>query len=145
SLLHINVRAKMMVRFARRWSLLCGCLAVATAVSWLGAVAAARRGQAEPARLADMFLKGLPSTSGLCVHLGVQDGSLAVGLTGDGKHLVHGLALQTEAVERARSTIESAGLAGVASVEHGSLTKLPYADNLVNLLVADRLPELSGQ
>ena len=41
----------------------------------------------------------------------------------------------------ARTLIASRDLHGTVSVEQGSLSRLPYVDNLVNLLVAEALPE----
>ncbi len=75
--------------------------------------------------------------AGLIVHLGVTDGKLTAGLSGGGKFLVHGLASDAAAVERARKHIRSRGLYGKVSVERGSFKKLPYADRLVNLIVAE--------
>ena len=79
------------------------------------------------------------------MHLGVRDGTLAVQLSRDGKNLVHGLATGEEAVSRARKTISAAGLDGVVSVEYGSVRRLPYADDLVNVLVVDDLLGLLQQ
>ncbi len=92
--------------------------------------------------LARSMLDSLGTTSGLCVHLGVQDGTLTTALSGGGRFLVHGLSASREAVERARRTIDSRGLAGVVSVEESSLGRLPYADHLVDLLVVDGLADL---
>ncbi|MBC8443381.1 class I SAM-dependent methyltransferase, partial [PVC group bacterium] len=82
---------------------------------------------------------------GLCVHLGVQDGALAVKLSDGGRLLVHGLGANRDAVERARKTIAAARLEGAVSVELGSFDPLPYADDLVSLIVVDDLPRLLKQ
>jgi outer membrane protein assembly factor BamB len=75
---------------------------------------------------------------GLCSRLGTTDGQLEVELTNGGRMLVHGLALDMKTTEAARQTIQAKGLYGLATVERAtSLTQLPYADNLVNLLIAD--------
>ena len=96
-------------------------------------------------RLVQTILQSLETRPGLCVHLGVRDGTLAVQLSRGGKNLVHGLAIGGEAVGRARETIAAAGLDGAVSVEYGSIRRLPYADDLVNLLVVDDLPGLLQQ
>jgi outer membrane protein assembly factor BamB len=76
--------------------------------------------------------------SGLAVHLGSSDGRLEAGLTNGGRIVVHGLALDDRSVDAARHTLLEKGLYGVASVERwAGAPALPYADNLVNLLVAD--------
>lgn len=78
-------------------------------------------------------------TSGLAVHLGTTDGALEIALATGGSRLVHGLALRDEDLHLARRSIQAKGLYGLASVERASsLDPLPYADNLVNLVVADR-------
>jgi hypothetical protein len=72
--------------------------------------------------------------TGLCVHLGCGDGCLAAELTVAGNFLVHGLATDGATVARARDSVQSKRLYGQVSVERGSLDRLPYADNLVNLV-----------
>ncbi len=75
--------------------------------------------------------------SGLAVHVGAGDGLREIELARPGGLLVHGLALDDAARERARTGIRAAGLHPLASVETWTEPRLPYADNLVNLLVAD--------
>ncbi len=75
---------------------------------------------------------------GLAVHVGASDGSLECGLTNEGRISVHGLALDDASRDAARKTIFSKGLYGLASVATwNDRTRLPYATNLANLLVAD--------
>jgi outer membrane protein assembly factor BamB len=95
--------------------------------------------------LARAMLGSLDTQAGFCVHLGVTDGQLTTALSQNGKYLVHGIATSDEAVSAARQRIAAAKLAGVVSVEKGSLKKLPYADNLAGLLVIDDLPLLVEQ
>ncbi|MFP4058438.1 MAG: PQQ-binding-like beta-propeller repeat protein [Candidatus Brocadiia bacterium] len=76
--------------------------------------------------------------AGLAVHLGTTDGRLEAGLAEGGRMLVHGLAPDRASRDRARATLQARGLYGLASVETlASFAALPYADNLVDLLVAD--------
>lgn len=75
---------------------------------------------------------------GLCVHVGSTDGALEADLAASGRMLVHGLALDPAAVAAARGRILGGGAYGVATVEGAaSFEQLPYAENLVNVLVAD--------
>jgi len=97
------------------------------------------------AALAKSILQSLGAKSGLCVHLGVQDGELTVELSDGGRLLVHGLGANQGAIERARKTIAAARLEGAVSVELGSIDPLPYADDLVSLIVVDDLPRLFEQ
>ncbi len=76
--------------------------------------------------------------AGLAVHLGATDGEVEAGLTNEGRMLVHGLALTDAARDAARLALFSKGIYGLASVETWrDRTRLPYASNLANLVVAD--------
>jgi outer membrane protein assembly factor BamB len=97
---------------------------------------------ADADKLAARILAAHDANAGLCVLLGVRDGSLPVALARNGKLLVHGLSMNDAAVERVRQDAARANLAGVVSVESGSYGPLPYADNLVNLLIVDDLAGL---
>ena len=99
------------------------------------AVSVALGAEAPPA---DAILDATGIRAGLAVHLGVTDGVLEIGLTSGGRMLVHGLALDAASLAKARQAIQAKGLYGLASVEKAAgLHPLPYAENLVNLLVAD--------
>jgi outer membrane protein assembly factor BamB len=74
---------------------------------------------------------------GLVVHLGCGDGKLTAALRASDAYLVHGLARHAADARKARAHIRSLGLYGKVSVERWSGDGLPYADNLVNLLVAE--------
>ena len=90
-------------------------------------------GQAEAVFAASGF-KG-----GLIVHLGCGDGRLTAALrTGEGG-LVHGLDADAGNVQRARGYIRSVKLCGSVSVDLLRGPRLPYVDNLVNLVVAEDL------
>jgi len=96
-------------------------------------------GAASAAPTAEEMLRASGLEAGLAVHLGTTDGQLEAGLAASGRVLVHGLAVDDEAVHRARKAIIEKGLYGLASVELWfPQARLPYAENLVNLLVADK-------
>jgi outer membrane protein assembly factor BamB len=88
-------------------------------------------------RLAERIVKASGVKAGLCVHVGVTDGELTAGLRAGGRFVVHGLAADAASVEKARDFIRKSGQYGDVSVERVAFAKLPYADNLVNLLVVD--------
>ena len=95
-------------------------------------------GLAAGAPTAEQVIKETGVSAGLAVHVGTTDGVLEVGLTHDGKMLVHGLALSDEAAVKARRHILDKKLYGLASVSVvGTAATLPYYDRLVNLLAAD--------
>jgi outer membrane protein assembly factor BamB len=72
---------------------------------------------------------------GLVVHVGCGDGKLTAALRANDSFVVHGLDTDAKNVAAARKHIQSLGLYGVVSVEQFDGKRLPYADNLVNLMV----------
>jgi outer membrane protein assembly factor BamB len=72
---------------------------------------------------------------GLIVHVGCWDGKLTAALGASEACVVQGLDADARNVARARDSIEAAGEYGRVSAERWSGNGLPYADNLVNLLV----------
>ena len=91
-------------------------------------------GQGDPARgiLADTGIQG-----GLIVHLGCGDGRLTAALRVDDSYLVHGLDADRKNVEAARNYVQSLGSYGSVSIDVFGGKRLPYADNLVDLIVAE--------
>jgi len=76
---------------------------------------------------------------GLIVHIGCGDGKLTAALHGGGSYIVHGLDSNAQAVEAARKHIRKLGIYGPVSVEEFDGKRLPYAENLVNLVVVEDL------
>ena len=74
---------------------------------------------------------------GLVVHLGCGDGKLTALLRGNDRYLVHGLDTDAKDIEKARAHVDSLGLYGAVTAEVFDGRRLPYIDNLVNLVVAD--------
>jgi outer membrane protein assembly factor BamB len=104
-----------------------------------------QRTVSETESLARAMWESLDWPAGFCVHLGVRDGALTTDLSQHGKYLVHGLAVDDAAVEAARKRIETANLAGIVSVQIATWNRLPYADQLANLVVVEDLPRLIEQ
>jgi len=73
---------------------------------------------------------------GLIVHLGSEDGKLTAELCANDSYIVHGLDTNMENVKKARQYISSLGIYGRVSVAKLDGTVLPYAENMVNLLVS---------
>ena len=69
------------------------------------------------------------------VHVGCGDGKLTAALRAGDGYLVQGLDADAKNVAAARQYVQSLGLYGKVSVEQWSGERLPYADNLVNLIV----------
>ncbi|MEW6357831.1 MAG: PQQ-binding-like beta-propeller repeat protein [Planctomycetota bacterium] len=72
---------------------------------------------------------------GLVVHLGCGDGKLTAALYANDSYLVHGLDTDPENIDKARKHIQSLRLYGPVSVDSWDGKRLPYVDNLVNLIV----------
>ncbi|MBM4050240.1 MAG: hypothetical protein FJ279_34525, partial [Planctomycetes bacterium] len=92
------------------------------------------------------LLKASGMAQGLCAVVGCGDAkapALAAELAASGKWLVHGIALDDAALDRAARAISAAGADGLATVEKLPLRSLPYRDNLINLLVVVN-PEAAG-
>jgi outer membrane protein assembly factor BamB len=86
---------------------------------------------------------------GLIVHIGCGDGRLTAAFEKNGDYLVQGLdsdagnpapgAVQ-ENIQKARRYIQSLGMYGKVSVEQFDGRRLPYIENLVNLVVVSENP-----
>ena len=74
---------------------------------------------------------------GLIVDVRCGQGELITALGDDGSYVVQGLGADPANVEKARSRIRSLGLGGRVSARELSGWRLPYVDNLVNVLVCD--------
>ncbi len=94
-------------------------------------------------RKAKQILDTTNVKGGLIVHFGCGDGKLTAALRANDSYLVHGLDTKAENVEKARAHIRSVGLYGPVAVERFDGKRLPYVDNLVNLVVAEDLGSVS--
>ncbi len=92
---------------------------------------------ASPADQAERLLAAAGVRGGLVVHLGCGEGRLTAALHAGDAYLVHGLDADASAVKTARAHIREQGAYGPVSVDTFDGRHLPYADNLVTLLVAD--------
>ena len=72
---------------------------------------------------------------GLVVHVGCGDGKLTADLHAGDQYLVHGLDTDAANVQAARKHLQGLGLYGPVSVDRFDGKRLPYVDNLVNLIV----------
>ena len=76
---------------------------------------------------------------GLVVHLGCGDGKLTAAFHANDSFLVHGLDADAKNIAAAHQHIQSLGLCGKVSADQFDGKYLPYVDNLVNLIVVDKL------
>lgn len=82
---------------------------------------------------------------GLVVHLGCGDGKQTAGLLLGEAFTVHALDADADNVRKARRHLKSLGIYGKVSVAGFDGRRLPYVDELVNLLIADELGQVSPQ
>jgi outer membrane protein assembly factor BamB len=74
---------------------------------------------------------------GLVVHLGCGNGRLTAALKGGDAYIVHGLDANPANVDEARRYVQSLDAYGPISIDPYQGDGLPYADNVVNLLVVE--------
>ncbi|MHC4406930.1 MAG: outer membrane protein assembly factor BamB family protein, partial [Planctomycetota bacterium] len=114
-----------------------GCAAVTLVCGgMMGRIAAVEASEEESAQ---QILQATGVRGGLVVHLGCGDGRLTAALRQGGSYLVQGLDQNAENVEAARRHVRSLGIYGQVTVDRLTGNRLPYVDNLVNLVVAEDL------
>jgi len=118
------------LRYAGRFlSVFCSCCLAGSLC--LGA----EIGDVDQADLARRILAETGVKGGLIVHVGCGDGKLTAALRVNESYQVHGLDADVTNVEQARTHIRSLGAYGEVSVDRFDGKRLPYIDNLVNLIV----------
>ena len=80
---------------------------------------------------------------GLVVHVGCGDGRMTAALRVDDRYIVQGLDADAANVDAARRHIQEHDRLGPVTVDTFDGRHLPYVDNLVNLLVAEDLGDVS--
>jgi len=100
----------------------------------------ARRTQEQEAR---KILDATGVEGGLVVHIGCGDGKLTAALRANDSYIVHGLDKNVKSIEQARKHIQSLKLYGKVSVEKLRSNRLPYIENLANLIVSVDLGKVS--
>jgi len=117
---------------------LCGFILLASLLAPAAAVQAAtdRSDETQQAAriLADAAVRG-----GWVVHLGCGDGRLTAALGAADGILVQGLDTEEARVAEARRHVQELGIYGPVSIDQFDGRHLPYAENLVNLIVAEDL------
>ena len=93
--------------------------------------------EAVAATKADIFVRLSDLPGGVCVVLGDRDGELALSISRLGRFTVHALYNNRTFLDKARKEIDRQGLYGRVSADLAQYSPLPYAENLVNIIVAD--------
>jgi len=130
-------RRKVRPGFARMY-LLTGVLLVAEAIAAPPGALAAKVPDASPEARAAAILRAAGVRGGLVVHLGCgAEPDLTAALRAGDAFVVQGLDANAAAVQKTRAAVRAKGLYGPVSVSRWTGDGLPYASNLVNLVVAE--------
>ncbi|MCK4960562.1 MAG: PQQ-binding-like beta-propeller repeat protein, partial [Planctomycetes bacterium] len=92
--------------------------------------------------LADEIINVTGIRGGLVVHVGCGGGELTAAFRVNERYIVHGIDTSAENISEARAYIQKRGVYGPVSVDTFDGTKLPYADNMVNLVVSEGLGDV---
>ncbi|MBL7223492.1 MAG: PQQ-binding-like beta-propeller repeat protein [Candidatus Brocadiae bacterium] len=109
-------------------------------MGWLALVMVALVLAPRVARAADaqQILKATGIQGGFVIHVGCGDGKLTAALRASQSYVVHGIDTDAATVAKARQHIQSLGLYGGVTADRWDGKRLPYIDNLANLVVAEQ-------
>ena len=79
---------------------------------------------------------------GICAVVGAPDAGLALDLAARGSFVVHSVNTDPRACDAVRKAVRSRGMYGTVSAGTFAGRRLPYADNLINVVVVDSYPSL---
>lgn len=92
---------------------------------------------------ANRILKATGVKGGVVVHVGCGSGELTAALHRSDAFRVHGLDTNPKEIAQARAHIRSLSAYGNVAVDRFDAQRLPYVDNLVNLLVIEERGDLT--
>ncbi len=107
-------------------------------------LAAAPGAGAGVAGLAAGFVSTSDLPGGICGIVGAEDGDLALAIAARGQFVVHCLSRERSTVARLRQDLRAGGVYGTVSADLLAGSRLPYAENLVNLLIVRRFSPRGG-
>ena len=128
----------------RSKSRLCCLLTNCLVLLAIAGARAPRAAAADGAALAEKFLSRENVRPGLCVYVGGADVGLMLALREHG-YLVHGITADAKALPGLREAIQAKEAYGPVSVDVASMEYLPYAINIVNLLIVDDFPARAAE
>ena len=133
-----------MIRASQGFSLVhAGILASLVGFVPVAAVGAAdKSGRETKGDWARSVLETTGVKGGLIVHLPCGDGVLTAAFGAGDSYVVHGLDTDSAEVDKTRQYLKSRGVCPKVSADTFDGKRLPYADNLVNLLVSEDLGEV---
>ena len=98
--------------------------------------------QGTPEDQAEIILQKSGIRGGIIVHVNCGDGVLTEKLKANDSYLVQGLDPEAENVQKAREFIASRQEYGPISIDRLTGNRLPYTDNMINLIVAEDLGDI---
>jgi outer membrane protein assembly factor BamB len=117
---------------------------LAAAVAWACLSSDAAKGAdvptADALEMASQIVRASGAPGGVCAVVGTRDADLPAALAKQGSFVVHCLVTDAELCADMREAIRSRGVYGTVSVNTLDGGRLPYFDNLVNILVVDNYP-----
>ena len=122
-----------MIKYAGRNTVL-AALALSATLCWSAAGAVG-----DAAGQARRILAEAGVAGGMIVHVGCGDGKLTAALRSSGSFMVHGLAGTDAEVRQARAYFRKQGLDGKVSADRLTGDRLPYVDDLANLVLCERM------
>lgn len=133
------------VRAAQARSIAAGLLLALLGCAQLSATSAqaAEAPTPESLDLASQIIQASGAAGGIAAVIGRTDADLALAIAKQGPFTVHCLAAGDELRDRMRQTIHARARYGVVSAATFDGTRLPYAENLLNLVIADSFPTLA--
>jgi len=105
-------------------------------------IAAAAMAAEGPGKVASEMVRLSGSRGGICAVVGSPDAEVPVALSKQGRFLVHCLARTSSRCDQLRKAVRARGVYGTVSASTFDGRRLPYADNLINIIVAADYPAL---
>jgi outer membrane protein assembly factor BamB len=112
------------------------------AILLLVAISGAGCSQGTPEDQAAMILEKSGVLGGIIVHVDCGNGILTEKLKANNSYIVQGLDPEAENVQKAREYIASRQEYGPISVDRLTGNRMPYTDNMINLIVAEDLGDI---
>jgi outer membrane protein assembly factor BamB len=99
--------------------------------------------QSAKAKTVSEIINNSGITGGLIVQIGCGDGQSGVALRASDRYFVHSFDADSAKVAKARRTVRDAGLSASVWVDHLDGSRLPFAENMVNLLISENLGKVT--
>jgi len=97
----------------------------------------------EVLRAASQMVYESGASGGICAVVGPADAELPIAIAKQGSFTVHCLCTKPAVCDKIRDVIRSRGMYGTVSADMLEGEHLPYAENLINIVVVDSYPTLA--